>query len=168
MRQPPTSRVSTFTASDAKHQSHFLVCIWSASGWTLGLVDPTRPVSHRRGRARYGGEAVQRNSRTYREEPQLRGDDLMNGDAHARTIVPASSHFFDETRINQFGNSIVGCNLGHAATSLDGSCPNHRIRYEALRTMRVPATTAKWSTWKVYRDSVGVTMGRAVAMVMDR
>ncbi|MFV1962181.1 MAG: hypothetical protein ACC658_10140 [Acidimicrobiia bacterium] len=39
---------------------------------------------------------------------------------------------------------------------------------EALRTVRVPATGAKWSTWKRYCDSVGVSMGRAVAMLIDR
>jgi len=39
---------------------------------------------------------------------------------------------------------------------------------EALRTLRVPANGAKWSTWKRYCDSVGVSMGRAVAMLIDR
>ena len=39
---------------------------------------------------------------------------------------------------------------------------------EAYRTLRVPATGAKWSTWKRYCDSVGVSMGRAVAMLVDR
>ena len=39
---------------------------------------------------------------------------------------------------------------------------------EAFRTLRVPATTAKWSTWKRYCDAVGVSMGRAVAILMDR
>jgi len=39
---------------------------------------------------------------------------------------------------------------------------------EALRTVRVPATAAKWSTWKRYCDSVGISMGRAVAMLIDR
>ena len=38
---------------------------------------------------------------------------------------------------------------------------------EALRTLRVPATAAKWSTWKRYCDSVGVSMGRAVATLID-
>ncbi len=38
---------------------------------------------------------------------------------------------------------------------------------EALRTLRVPATPAKWSTWKRYCDSVGVSMGRAVATLID-
>jgi hypothetical protein len=39
---------------------------------------------------------------------------------------------------------------------------------EAYRTVRVPATGAKWSTWKRYCDSVGISMGRAVALLMDR
>ena len=39
---------------------------------------------------------------------------------------------------------------------------------ETFRTLRVPATGAKWATWKRYCDSVGVSMGRAVAMLMDR
>jgi hypothetical protein len=39
---------------------------------------------------------------------------------------------------------------------------------EALRTVRVPATAAKWSTWKRYCDSAGISMGRAVTMLIDR
>ena len=39
---------------------------------------------------------------------------------------------------------------------------------EALRTLRVPATGMMWSTWKRYCDSVGVSMGRAVMMLIDR
>ena len=39
---------------------------------------------------------------------------------------------------------------------------------ETLRTLRVPATAAKWATWKRYCDSAGISMGRAVAMLMDR
>jgi len=39
---------------------------------------------------------------------------------------------------------------------------------EALRTVRVPVTAAKWSTWKRYCDSVGISMGRAVTMLIDR
>ena len=39
---------------------------------------------------------------------------------------------------------------------------------EAFRTLRVPATGAKWSTWKRYCDAAGVSMGRAVVMLMDR
>jgi hypothetical protein len=38
---------------------------------------------------------------------------------------------------------------------------------EAYRTLRVPATGAKWSTWKRYCDSVGISMGRAVTMLID-
>jgi hypothetical protein len=39
---------------------------------------------------------------------------------------------------------------------------------EAYRTLRVPANGAKWSTWKRYCGAVGVSMGRAVAMLIDR
>ncbi len=39
---------------------------------------------------------------------------------------------------------------------------------EVLRTVRVPATAAKWSTWKRYCDSAGISMGRAVTMLIDR
>ena len=39
---------------------------------------------------------------------------------------------------------------------------------EVYRTLRVPATGAKWSMWKRYCDSVGVSMGRAVTMLIDR
>jgi len=39
---------------------------------------------------------------------------------------------------------------------------------EALRTVRVPATAAKWSTWKRYCDSAGISMGRAVTTLIDR
>jgi hypothetical protein len=39
---------------------------------------------------------------------------------------------------------------------------------EALRTVRVPATAAKWSTWKRYCGAVGVSMGRAVVVLIDR
>ncbi|MEN8041341.1 MAG: SEC-C metal-binding domain-containing protein [Actinomycetota bacterium] len=39
---------------------------------------------------------------------------------------------------------------------------------EACRTLRVPATGAKWATWKRYCAATGVSMGRAVAMLIDR
>ena len=39
---------------------------------------------------------------------------------------------------------------------------------EAFHPLRVPATGAKWATWKRYCDSAGVSMGRAVATLMDR
>ena len=38
---------------------------------------------------------------------------------------------------------------------------------EALRTVRVPATAAKWSKWKRYCNSAGISMGRAVTMLID-
>lgn len=39
---------------------------------------------------------------------------------------------------------------------------------EALRTLRVPASGAKWATWKRYCDDVGISMGRGVAALIDR
>jgi hypothetical protein len=39
---------------------------------------------------------------------------------------------------------------------------------EAFRTLRVPATGAKWATWKRYCGAAGISMGRAVAILMDR
>ncbi|MGB5379838.1 MAG: SEC-C metal-binding domain-containing protein [Acidimicrobiia bacterium] len=39
---------------------------------------------------------------------------------------------------------------------------------EAYRTLRVPAIAAKWSTWKRYCDSAGISMGRAVTILIDR
>ena len=39
---------------------------------------------------------------------------------------------------------------------------------EAYRTVRVPAIPAKWSTWKRYCDSVGISIGRAVTTLIDR
>ena len=39
---------------------------------------------------------------------------------------------------------------------------------EAFRTLRVPATGAKWATWKRYCDAAAVSMGRAVAALIDR
>ena len=39
---------------------------------------------------------------------------------------------------------------------------------EAYRTLRVPVVAARWATWKRYCDSVGVSMGRAVTMLIDR
>jgi hypothetical protein len=39
---------------------------------------------------------------------------------------------------------------------------------ETFRTLRVPSIRAKWSTWKRHCDSVGISMGRAVTMPIDR
>ena len=36
------------------------------------------------------------------------------------------------------------------------------------RMVRVPVTASKWSTWKRYCESAGVSMGRAVATLIDR
>lgn len=38
---------------------------------------------------------------------------------------------------------------------------------ETYRMVRVPATAAKWSTWKRYCESVEISMGRAVATLID-
>jgi len=39
---------------------------------------------------------------------------------------------------------------------------------ETYRMVRVPATAAKWATWKRYCDSAGISMGRAVVALIDR
>jgi hypothetical protein len=39
---------------------------------------------------------------------------------------------------------------------------------EAFQMVRVPVTAAKWSTWKRYCDVVGISMGRAIAALIDR
>ncbi|MEN8233950.1 MAG: SEC-C metal-binding domain-containing protein [Actinomycetota bacterium] len=39
---------------------------------------------------------------------------------------------------------------------------------EAYRTLRVPVTASKWSTWKRYCESAGVSMGRAIVTLIDR
>ena len=39
---------------------------------------------------------------------------------------------------------------------------------ETYRMVRVPVTAAKWSTWRRYCESAGVSMGRAIAMLIDR
>lgn len=38
---------------------------------------------------------------------------------------------------------------------------------ETYRMVRVPVTAAKWSTWKRYCDSAGISMGRAIATLID-
>lgn len=40
-------------------------------------------------------------------------------------------------------------------------------RDERFQMVRVPVTPAKWSTWKRYCDTVGVSMGRAIAALID-
>lgn len=40
-------------------------------------------------------------------------------------------------------------------------------RDETFRMVRVPATAAKWSTWKRYSDAVGISMGRAIMTLID-
>ena len=39
---------------------------------------------------------------------------------------------------------------------------------ETYRMVRVPVTASKWSTWKRYCDSAGISMGRALAAMIDR
>jgi hypothetical protein len=39
---------------------------------------------------------------------------------------------------------------------------------ETCRMVRVPVTASKWSTWKRYCDSAGISMGRALAAMIDR
>ena len=39
---------------------------------------------------------------------------------------------------------------------------------EMYRMVRVPVTASKWSTWKRYCDSAGISMGRAIATMIDR
>lgn len=38
---------------------------------------------------------------------------------------------------------------------------------EQFRMVRVPVSEAKWSTWKRYCDSAGVSMGRAISAMID-
>ena len=39
---------------------------------------------------------------------------------------------------------------------------------ETYRMVRVPVTPARWSTWRRYCESAGVSMGRAIATLIDR
>ena len=39
---------------------------------------------------------------------------------------------------------------------------------ETHRMVRVPVTEAKWSTWRRYCESAGISMGRAIATLIDR
>ena len=39
---------------------------------------------------------------------------------------------------------------------------------ETYRMVRVPATAAKWATWKRYCDSAGISMGRAIVALINR
>ena len=39
---------------------------------------------------------------------------------------------------------------------------------EAYRTVRVPTGAAKWSTWRRYCESAGISMGRAIVALIDR
>ncbi len=39
---------------------------------------------------------------------------------------------------------------------------------ERFQMVRVPVTPAKWSTWKRYCDTVGLSIGRAIAALIDQ
>ena len=39
---------------------------------------------------------------------------------------------------------------------------------ETYRMVRVPVTASKWSTWRRYCESAGVSMGRAIVALIDR
>ena len=39
---------------------------------------------------------------------------------------------------------------------------------ETFRMVRVPAAPAKWSTWKRYCDSAGISMGRTIGALIKR
>lgn len=39
---------------------------------------------------------------------------------------------------------------------------------EAFQMVRVPVTAAKWATWKRYCDAAGISMGRAIMVLIDR
>ncbi len=41
-------------------------------------------------------------------------------------------------------------------------------RDETYRMVRVPVSPAKWSTWRRYCDSASISMGRAIAALIDR
>jgi hypothetical protein len=41
-------------------------------------------------------------------------------------------------------------------------------RDESFQMVRVPVSAAKWSTWKRYCDSAGISMGRAIGALIDR
>jgi len=40
-------------------------------------------------------------------------------------------------------------------------------RDKRFQMVRVPVTPAKWSTWKRYCDAAGISMGRAIAALID-
>ena len=39
---------------------------------------------------------------------------------------------------------------------------------ETYRMVRVPVTASKWSTWRRYCESTGISMGRAIVALIDR
>ncbi len=40
-------------------------------------------------------------------------------------------------------------------------------RDESFKMVRVPVAAAKWSTWKRYCDAAGISMGRAIAVLIE-
>ncbi len=50
---------------------------------------------------------------------------------------------------------------------LDRRLLAHLDRDERFQMVRVPVTPAKWSTWRRYCDTAGISMGRAVAALID-
>jgi len=65
---------------------------------------------------------------------------------------------------------ITGCADGYgqgALAKIDRKLLAGLCDDEALRTLRVPATAAKWATWKRYCDTASVSTGRVVATLMD-
>ena len=55
-----------------------------------------------------------------------------------------------------------------ALANLDRRLLAELDREEQFRMVRVPVSPAKWSTWKRYCDSAGISMGRAIATLIDR
>ncbi len=41
-------------------------------------------------------------------------------------------------------------------------------REERFQMVRVPVSPAKWSTWKRYCGAAGISMGRAIAALINR
>ncbi len=55
-----------------------------------------------------------------------------------------------------------------ALANLDRRLLANLERDERSQMVRVPVSPAKWSTWKRYCGAAGISMGRAIAALMDR
>ncbi|MCP4306987.1 MAG: hypothetical protein GY788_19360 [bacterium] len=55
-----------------------------------------------------------------------------------------------------------------ALTNLDRRLLAKLGRDEQFQMVRLPVSSAKWSTWKRYCGTVGISMGRAVAALINR